>query len=336
MSIQTDVLVCGAGAAGAVAAARAKERGLQVIWVAKSLGATGYSLGAVDVPVFNELEERDLSQAFALFQALTEKLALTRIELAATQMGTIKRCLMVQKSQAFDLSLCSKEALLGVVEFSGVMGFEAVPVAKMLCYHGFRAQALKVDLGPLKKTRWESFLDFAKDFEQPELQQACLEALRRVQARFEHLFLPAILGLQAPTEFLSHLKASELLGLSHSIPGLRLGHCLSLGAIKTTVKSFQQDKHLIREVTLETGEILRPKSVILATGRFLSGGFVDQREVIFGLPVMGQELRVDEQQRPLNSFGEIFATNLFAAGSNLGEGGMGRAIFTGYQAGSLC
>ena len=49
---------------------------------------------------------------------------------------------------------------------------------------------------------------------------------------------------------------------------------------------------------------------------------------------MNGALTLDAHQRPLGNFGELFATNLYAAGST--QGGLGEAIHTGYRAGDLC
>jgi glycerol-3-phosphate dehydrogenase subunit B len=113
------------------------------------------------------------------------------------------------------------------------------------------------------------------------------------------------------------------------------------------------------------------EKVILATGRVLGGGIVSEagvtRERIFGLPIWaggrpiadrftgdltGQSVDAthelfragvayDDKLRPLNEFGEIFATNVYAAGSILGGydpaqdfTGIGVAAWTGYLAGN--
>lgn len=337
MSIQKDVLVIGSGAAGAVALARAKERGLNAKGVSKSIGASGCSSGAVscfDIP----------AEATRLFQKLTISLGYVPVASAVTQVGLPKNCLMTQASQAFDLSAMKPGELLGVVEFSGLTCFRAAPVANMLKSHGYEAFPVTTHLG-----HWDTFLGFAKAFEDPDTLDTCMDAI--VQAvethsvKFKHIFLPAIFGLSSPLIFLKSLQMragvsfSELLGLSHSIPGLRLGQVLAHDFQPGTVIGFQNDRKTITQITLDSGEIIIPQSVILATGRYLSGGF-DMRESVFGLPLVGQDpldktLACDDRQRPLGEFGDLFAKNLFVAGSGLGEG-IGRAIATGYRAGDLC
>ncbi|MDA0713600.1 MAG: hypothetical protein O2897_06400 [bacterium] len=79
---------------------------------------------------------------------------------------------------------------------------------------------------------------------------------------------------------------------------------------------------------------LKPHVVILASGRVLAGGLLMDgvfKEAIFNLPIWGDRsteenvsgnhelfkmgLALDTNQRPLNQFGELFASNLYAAGS---------------------
>lgn len=344
MSKQVDVLVIGSGAAGAVALERAKERGLTTYGLSRSLGASGYSSGAVD---YLEIPEK----ALKLFQKITSPLAYHPAEWVATQVGTVQRCLAVQASQAFDLSSTTAGDLLGVVEFSGLSCFKSAPVANMLNSQGYHVAPVTVDFGSA-----HTFLEFAKKFEEPDFLDECMEAITLAIAehsvQFKHLFLPAVLGLRSPWLFLRSLQVrtgvgfSELLGLSHSVPGLRLGHILSQGFESGTVVDFKREQQKITQVTLSNGMVLEPKNIILATGRFLSGGFL-KKESIFGLPLIGDErfkmgLACDEQQRPLGEFKELFATNLFAAGTSLGgydpacDGGMSVAISTGYRAGDLC
>jgi anaerobic glycerol-3-phosphate dehydrogenase len=331
MSIQTDVLVIGSGAAGAVALARAKQRGLNAYGISKSLGASGYSSGAVS-------SYNLASEAIQLFQKITLPVGYTLMQHAVNQVGVIKTCLMTQASHVFDLNTVRPGEILGVVEFTGLTCFRGAPVANMLKYQGYETLPITVELG-----QWDTFLAFAKAFEDPDVLDNCMDAIvQAVEAsgiRFKHIFLPAIFGFESPMLFLRSLQMragvtfSELLGLSHSIPGLRLGKILSREFKTGTATGFKLENKRITQVVLASGEVIEPKSVILATGRYLGGGFAE-KETIFGLPLVNMALALDKQQRPLGKFGEVFANNLYAAGSV--NGGLGEAIATGYLAGELC
>lgn len=142
--------------------------------------------------------------------------------------------------------------------------------------------------------------------------------------------------------------------------------------------SFNKKDNHITDVTLNSPRrkySISPKSVILATGKYAAGGLVGDanglHEVIFNLPVLtGVQLPVhntrprnltrnisiqpkghtlfecgvgtDSRFHPTDSNGEVFAENMFAAGSILGgynypveKSGLGVALTTGRACGKL-
>jgi hypothetical protein len=283
-----DILIIGSGAAGSMAAARAKERGLSCLWVSDSLGATGYSSGAIDqLPKTKELE---------LFLRVTHGLSYKLCTQAINHTGQIRSCALVQGTQWVDWDHINSESLLGVVGVPGVFGFCAESVAKMLRHQGLRAEAVELD-----------------DY-------------RVRSAGFAHLFFPATREYSRLSQGVT-CPSSELLGASHSPAGLRLAEVLRKGCVQDKVLSCERVSHQIVNITLEAGGMIKPKQIILATGTHLTNGY------IFGLQA---GLKVDEQQRPLDRFGEIFATNLRAAGSIIHGPGLGKAIESGYRAAELC
>jgi glycerol-3-phosphate dehydrogenase subunit B len=118
-----------------------------------------------------------------------------------------------------------------------------------------------------------------------------------------------------------------------------------------------------------SGELVEPRSTVLATGRFIGGGVVRAsrfQEPLLDLPVfaganrledqyigdlldqhlLGEQMafragvKIDGSLRPLAGDGKPFHPRLFAAGSVIGgydpavdKTGLGVAIFTGYLAG---
>ncbi len=284
----TDILIIGSGAAGAMAAARAKERGFTCLWVSDSLGATGYSSGAVDqFPPRKELE---------LFLRVTDELHYRPSKQAVSHSGQIRLCALVQGIQWADWDHINSESLLGVVRVPGVFGFCAESAAKMLRHQGLRAEPVGFD-----------------DY-------------RDRSAGFAHLFFPATREYSKLSQGVA-CSSSELLGASHSPAGLRLAEVLRKGCVQDKVLSCERVSHRITNITLEAGGTIEPTQIILATGTHLTNGY------IFGLQA---DLKVDEQQRPLDRFGEVFATNLRAAGSIIHGPGLGRAIESGYRAAELC
>ncbi|MBL4818152.1 MAG: FAD-binding protein [Deltaproteobacteria bacterium] len=355
MSKEIDVLIIGSGVAGAMAYSRAQERGAKALWISKSIGATGLSSGAINWPQFNADPSDKRTLAWKLFLQQVHVLDFKSTERAFTQIGSVKKCFAVQGSQFFDFDAHHKEDLIAVVGFSGLPQFDAQATAHMLEYNGFRAQPLLIEFEPQNQERWQSLASFAQDFDQASTQEACLprvvHALQSKAMPFKHLLFPAALGFHSAGAFLQKLEkqishsASELLGYSHSIPGIRLGRALSEHCKQDRVINYKQNGHHIDTTQLKNHGAVQTKSIILATGRFLAGGFHKKSqafETIFKLPitqkVLEAWLETDEQQRPLNQFGEVFATNLFAAGANIEKGApsLGQAILTGYQAGDLC
>jgi anaerobic glycerol-3-phosphate dehydrogenase len=202
---QIDVLVIGGGVAGAVAAAQAAAAGLKVVQVRKSMGASAYSSGAVDV-ADSKLDEipgpgadpfsrgegwlkaaqdltskklrhpfaraRDglarLENGLALFADLAKDVNLVAREdghnhVLVTQMGTLKRSALVQRSQLSDLSELTSGECVGIVEISGLLGFDAEPVAKMLKWMmklanrpGFEVVPVRVDFMRPDGKHWRS------------------------------------------------------------------------------------------------------------------------------------------------------------------------------------
>jgi glycerol-3-phosphate dehydrogenase subunit B len=165
----------------------------------------------------------------------------------------------------------------------------------------------------------------------------------------------------------------EVPGLPPSVPGSRLDKALTLYlrrrgvaiAYNTEVVDFAAASGRLTSLLLRdaAGSERRVETgrVILATGSFLSGGLTagkdDFREPIFNLPVTpppataegnsflspaGQaflttSVAVDTQLQPLSPYGNLFAVGSILAGTNYAaeKSGLGLALATGYNAGSL-
>ncbi|MBH1988945.1 MAG: FAD-binding protein [Myxococcaceae bacterium] len=349
MLLQTDVLVIGSGVAGAMALRKAQDRGLRTMGLTRGLGASAYSSGKVDAFAISD----EVQQAFL---SLTQELRYLPSTLAVREDGHLVSAMLVQASHFVDFDRVRPDSLVGVMDFSGMPSFHAAPVCRMLESHGFRAVPIRAAVSP-QSGCWKSFREFARAFEDPDFVDECLDkmvgALNLLPKKPAHVFVPAIFGSRdSPLVFLRSIQmrtdipCSELLGASFSIPGVRLSQILERGFERAKVARFELKDGKIERVRLSDGRVVEPKALILATGRYLSGGFEDQ-EAIFELPIVGdsferQGLRVNERQQPLDRFGRLFATNLFAAGSSIGgydpkvDGGMARAMASGYRAGELC
>ena len=423
-----DVLVIGGGIAGALAAARAREKGAKVALIAKVGGGTLLSSGAIDVA--DELVglvpgsahdpfERGgswrkavdvmaarlprhpyaragtqgrgrVGEAIALLQALAAgtgastdsgpgSSANAGVELVeredggnhvvATQLGTIKRTALVQRSQLLDLAALDTD-VVGIVEPQDLAGFSARSTMHMLSWIiGLGGRRLQLTPIVVERTLpgrelYSSASDMARHLDHAPARAAFCDALKtalRQQARSSsHLLLPPILGADLPTlvhadvEKAAGRTVRELLASPPSAPGERLGRALIAGlrrrgvtviegaAIEATAQDRRATSVIVEGPKLRVE--IRPRTVVLAGGRFFSGGIVRDgtaREVLFGLPVVANGVvvgdrfigdftaqapdgdhpifragvAVDDAQRPLDAGGRVALENVACAGS---------------------
>jgi glycerol-3-phosphate dehydrogenase subunit B len=318
-----------------------------------------------------------LPRALALLIDLSKDVCLQEREdghnyILATQLGTVKRSALVQKSLCCDLATLSSNSCVGIVEISGLLGFSAKPVADMLRWVGqmragpsFQVLPIYMTLMPKFSVGWRSQIEAAYAFDDVQMRNEFVQSLRQSLANLpvkpDQLLFPAVMGFQNPIGMLEMIeKASlvpshELLSLPFSVPGMRLSNAFFSGLRRCGVNCINgkiidyvlQNKKLI-SILVQNNEgnqiEFRPKAVVLATGRHLAGGIVNDgimKDAVFNLPAwinqgpvfdkfpldMTQSsveaphelfrlgLACDQQQRPLDQFGELFASNLYAAGS---------------------
>lgn len=167
-----------------------------------------------------------------------------------------------------------------------------------------------------------------------------------------------------------NVTCAEVLSGPFSVPGMRLQTALDSALKRAAIELVESEvKREGDGFAIAADRSVRPDAVVLASGRFISGGIEDQgvlREPIFGLPVyVGGELidrrylgdwlsghfaeeqrlfraglRIDAELRPLDSEGNPFDAHVYAAGSVIGgydpavdKTGLGVAVFTGFLAG---
>lgn len=444
IDLAPDILVIGGGVAGALAAARAREKGAKVALIAKIGGGTLLSSGAIDIA--DELSglvpgaahdpfERGgrwrkavdlvaarlprhpygragaqgrerVREAVALLKELTagNRGGETGVELVeredgcnhvvATQLGTIKRAALVQRSQLLDLTALDSD-VVGIVEPQDLAGFSARSTVHMLSWivglGGRRLQFTPIIVERTLAGRdvYSSASDMARHLDHGPARAAFCDALKtalRQQARAPaHLLMPPILGadrsafVHAEVEKAAGRTVRELLAAPPSAPGERLGRALMAAlrqrgvavvegaAIAATVNDRRATSVVVEGPKLRVE--IRPRAIILASGRFFSGGIVRDglaREVLFGLPVVANGaivgdrfigdftaqtpdgehpifragVAVDDAQRPLDAGGRVALENVACAGSVI-EGwdpardstGAGASALSGFLAG---
>lgn len=303
--------------------------------------------------------------------------------LAITPLGTVKVTAYTDRSHHAGNLLEMREAKLLVVGFKGVP-FSASLVANVLTQlHAkqrfpFCAEIRWIELASHSPV--SSPIDFAARMDDEKAIEIFLETVIRETSRFHptHIALPPVIGIEQTSHIFSRLAETtsghwfETLALPPSVPGLRLHRqlCRFFQNARITLKGGEAKEPRIekrRVRSLKVGkEELAIDRLILATGKFLGGGIVDDeagltklREALLNLPVTlplpvtqpdffsSQPLatagvRVSRFLQPVDGQGRLLHENLWAAGSLLGgydaatQGcGMGVAVSTGTLAGRM-
>jgi glycerol-3-phosphate dehydrogenase subunit B len=299
---------------------------------------------------------------------------------ALTPAGTLKQTLCMPATMAAGPKAYADQSACVIVDFEGLQGFSG--------------RGLVANLGPLwpgLSTRRMAFPGLpggevyaevmARSLEVPAAREQLSEVLRDAAGSAKVIGLPAILGVHRPDHV--HAEMQRLTGLTifeiptmpPSVPGVRLRELLEQSLPKRGVHLIAQ--HRVSRLNLDgAGATLalqdsfgaihvQAQAVVLATGRFLSGGLqalADRiREPLLDLPVTQPAgraawyrerytdsrghaihragIEVDADFRPLERDGRPRSERLFAAGGILAHqdwirsrSGAGIAIATAYAA----
>jgi glycerol-3-phosphate dehydrogenase subunit B len=290
---------------------------------------------------------------------------LDRNRFVATPLGVAVPCALCQPTQAAG-DLLAVKGTLAVVGFGGHLGFDAGLVADGLRRLGAvgapHAAEVELDLpdgfaGPLAMAHAE-----ARALEAPGVAEALGDRLRSVlPARASVALLPPVLGISAGARVAERIGAHAGLPIAEplsdlpSVPGLRLDAALlaALAAAGVVVVTGSVGGPVRLDAPIEVGGMAyEPRSIVLATGRFIGGGIRRDRglrEPIFDVPVLAAEggqagvhladrpaatltlrdrrvdqpllsagIQVDGALRPLGEGGRPIHDRLFAAGALLG------------------
>jgi glycerol-3-phosphate dehydrogenase subunit B len=299
---------------------------------------------------------------------------------ALTPAGTLKQTLCVPATMAAGPSAYAAKSACVIVDFEGLKGFS-----------GRELVANLGDRWPGLTTQRMAFPDMPRGEIYPEVMARALEvaatreklaaALKGVAAEAKVIGLPAILGMHRPDhvhadlQSLTGLAIFEIPTMPPSVPGVRLRELLEQALPKKGVTLIPQHKVArlsfdAARATLELHDSFGPirvhaRAVILATGRFLSGGLEAHpdriREHLLDLPVTQPSgradwyrerytdhrghaihragIEIDADFRPLAQGGRPHSERLFAAGGILAHqdwirsrSGAGIAIATAYMA----
>jgi glycerol-3-phosphate dehydrogenase subunit B len=299
---------------------------------------------------------------------------------ALTPAGTLKKTLCLPETMAQGPRAFAAGSPCVIVDFTGLKGFSGRQVVANLG-----------EQWPLLSTARINFPDLPAGEIYPEVMARALEVAATREKLAKKLVvtageakvigLPAVLGMHNPDRVRQHLEQLtglvifEIPTMPPSVPGIRLREMLEqlfpqrgltlIPQQKVTSLSFTDDQATLRLHDNYGPIIIDSKTVLLATGRFLSGGLQAHitgiKEPLLKLPVTQPEgrddwyledyagskghaihkagIEVDSSFRPLDSKGSPYNPRLFAAGIIIahqdwirGRSGAGIAIATAYSA----
>ena len=299
---------------------------------------------------------------------------------ALTPVGTLKQTLCVPATMATGPRALAANAPCVIVDFRGLKGFSGAEVVANLRDRWPQLTTQRIVFPGME--RGEVYPEvMARALEVPATREKLAVALNDVAGSAKVIGLPAILGMHRPDHVLAELerltgrKIFEIPTMPPSVPGIRLRELFQqvlpqrgvtlIPQQRVTSLSFSGDG-----ATLALHDSYGPirvhaQAVILATGRFLSGGLEAHpagiREHLLDLPVIQPAdrsdwyrerytdprghpihragIEVDDSFRPLTREGRRHHDRLFAAGVILahqdwirGRSGAGIAIATAFRA----
>ena len=334
----------------------------------------------------SDISPADITEAFNQFTAFLGECGIaysspgdTNIT-ALSPAGTLKKTLCVPATMAAGPKAFAAKTPCVIVDFKGLKGFSGRQVVANL-----QAQ------WPTLKTERINFPEMLSGEIYPEVMARALEVektreklaekIQAVAGDAKVIGLPAVLGMHSPDfikaelERLTGLEIFEIPTMPPSVPGIRLREMFEqvfpekgltlIPQQKVNSLTFNDDCVMLKLKDNYGPITINAKAVILATGRFLSGGleahitgiteplldlpvtqpgkrqdwYRDQYTDTRGHAIHKAGIEVDSSFRPLNKNGKPYHERLFGAGIILAHqdwirsrSGAGIAIATAYKA----
>lgn len=295
--------------------------------------------------------------------------------------GSCKPTFSMPETMHPSLAAMRERARVLIIDFAGLQGFSGQEIVANLSaqWPGLRSQHISF---PDMESGAQVYAEvMARALEVPETRVALAERIKPLLGDAQYLALPAILGIHRPD--LVHQDMQRLIGLPvfeipcipPAVPGIRLRELMEqqLSAQGATVISQKKVESVVfnaHGIQLSYEDhfgpvVIEAENVLLASGRFLSGGLVaDQYQVhesLMRLPVKQPESRdgwfsedyfdprghavnragllVNDLMQVVDSQQQLIDRRLFAAGIVLANQdwvrqrcGAGLAIATAYKA----
>lgn len=300
---------------------------------------------------------------------------------ALTPAGTRKPTLCIPGTMAPGIDACAGGAPTLIVDILGLQGFSAKEVVANLAPAAGKLFTASVGFPDMDSGAQVYAEVMARALQVSAHREQFAERLKAVAGHAEYIGLPAILGVHQPDhvhremEKLVGVRLFEIPTIPPAVPGIRLREMFEQAFPEKGLALVPQQK--VQQLTLNQDQItlelkdsyghvkIQAETVILATGRFLSGGLIADRtgvrEPLLNLPVAQPEgrsrwyqedyfdprghdinragLEVDDGFRPLGKDGEPVNQRLFCAGAVLAHQdwirqrcGAGIAIASAYRA----
>lgn len=335
------------------------------------------------------IDRQDIEQAFRLLVPILKDQGLPyagngdQNHMAVGPLGTLKPTYLLPSTMLAGAQERVEKSPGLIVDFHGLKDFSAKLVASNLepLWPGLRTSRVSF---PGCESRSELFTELlAYSLESPQTREELVQRLTPLLQGVQVLGLPAVLGMGSAQaihqELEERLKVRifEIPTIPASVPGLRLTGALKRAADaspfiqafdQNRVTGVDQDAQGWFVVTVQGPmhqRVLKSRSLLLATGRFLGQGLTADRkrirESLLDLPVRqpgsraqwhredffdpkGHALNqagieVDEHFRPVDDQGSVVYENLYSAGSILAHQdwmrlkcGAGLAIASAYKA----
>ncbi|WP_419176368.1 glycerol-3-phosphate dehydrogenase subunit GlpB [Desulfosediminicola sp.] len=300
--------------------------------------------------------------------------------MALTPAGTSKPTFSVPATMQAGVEAFAAKSKCTIVDFKGLRGFSARQCVANLQKEWPLLKARRVTFPNME--HGEIYAEvMARALEVPANREALAEEIKKVAGDSEVIGMPAVLGMHKPDQVMADLARLigvpifEIPTMPPSVPGIRLREMFEQVFPEKGLTLVPQQKVTNVEfgrdgITLSLRDNFGPidivaKTVLLATGRFLSGGLQAHHdgitEPLLGLHVNQPENRddwyshnyldkaghsihlsgieVDDQFHPIDADGKVIDQRLFAAGVILahqdwirGRCGAGVALATAYRA----
>ncbi len=308
------------------------------------------------------LSEAEIREAFQLFTTTLGEMGVAYTDpgprnlLALTPAGTRKPTLCMPRTMVSGIEAIERNAQTLIVDFQGLEGFSGRELVSNLAPVWSNLKTARVAFPGME--RGESVFPevMARALEVPKHREQLAERIKEVLGGATCVGVPAIMGVNQPDRVhsemqrLSGVPMFEIPTMPPAVPGIRLREMFEqvFPARGLTLVPQQKVKRLELEqkgarlyLNDSFSEVeIESEAVVLATGRFLSGGLVAERtgirEALLGIPVVQPEnregwyrqnyldprghpvnrcgIRIDRAFRPLDSDGRPLSEHLFAAG----------------------